>query len=245
MLGDAEEELQFHPKIYFRNLQTQSFRKKNQIAMRRRILYECFNCKKFSKNISDLYLDKVSFGLEQGKITGFIGRNGAGKSTTLNSLFNFVHPDSGAITFFGLDFSENETKIKEKLDSCQAESTIIPLKSLKKISAITKMFYAEWDEAAYQKYIKLFNLDENKTPAQLSAGMKVKYALTLALSHNADLLILDEPTSGLDPVSRDDLLDVFMGLCDAGKTIMFSTRTLPLTLINVLIISSTLKTEKL
>lgn len=71
--------------------------------------------------------------------------------------------------------------------------------------------------------MKLFALDENKKLTELSAGMKVKYAPTLALSHNAELLILDEPTSGLDPVSRDDLLDVLMGLCDEGKTILFST----------------------
>ncbi|MEG0918310.1 MAG: ABC transporter ATP-binding protein [Anaerovoracaceae bacterium] len=175
------------------------------------------------KRYPNFSLDKISFALEQGKITGFIGRNGAGKSTTLNSLFNFIHPQSGEIKFFGLDFNQNETKIKEKVGFVSSGVNYYPTKKLKKISAITKMFYDQWDETAYQKYIKMFNLDENKTPAQLSAGMKVKYALTLALSHNAELLILDEPTSGLDPVSRDDLLDVFMDLCDKGKTILFST----------------------
>lgn len=175
------------------------------------------------KRYSSFLLDNVSFTLEQGKITGFIGRNGAGKSTTLNSLFNFVHPDSGDITFFGLNFKENETQIKEKIGFVSSGVNYYPHKKLKKISAITKMFYTGWDDGAYQKYMKMFRLDENKTPAQLSAGMKVKYALALALSHNADLLILDEPTSGLDPVSRDDLLDVLMGLCDEGKTVLFST----------------------
>ena len=103
--------------------------------------------------------------------------------------------------------------------SCPAASN----KKLRLISKITGSFYDNWDAEAYRKYMEMFRLDENKTPSQLSAGMKVKYALTLALSHNADLLILDEPTSGLDPVSRDDLLDVFMGLCEEGKTILFST----------------------
>ena len=69
----------------------------------------------------------------------------------------------------------------------------------------------------------MFKLDENKPPSQLSEGMKVKYSLALALSHNTELLILDEPTSGLDPVSRDDLLDVFLDLCDKGITILFFT----------------------
>lgn len=176
-----------------------------------------------TKTYPSFKLDRVSFSLEVGKITGFIGRNGAGKSTTLNSLFNFVHPDSGEIFFFGLDFKKSETEIKEKIGFVSSGVNYYPNKKLKKISAVTKMFYAQWSDAVYKKYMKMFKLDENKTPSQLSAGMKVKYALALALSHNADLLILDEPTSGLDPVSRDDLLDIFMELCDEGKTILFST----------------------
>lgn len=179
--------------------------------------------KQLSKTYPSFHLDDVSFSLEAGKITGFIGRNGAGKSTTLSALFNFVHPDSGEISFFGLPFRQNEAQIKEKVGFVSSGVNYYSNKKLKKISAITKLFYTQWDDAAYRKYMQLFQLDENKTPAQLSAGMKVKYALTLALSHNADLLILDEPTSGLDPVSRDDLLDVLMELCDEGKTIFFST----------------------
>lgn len=176
-----------------------------------------------TKQYPSFLLDHVSFTLEEGKITGFIGRNGAGKSTSLNSLFNFVHPDSGEISFFGLPFNENEIKIKEQIGFVSSGVNYYPHKKIKKISQVTKMFYQQWDDNAYQKYMEMFKLDENKTPSELSAGMKVKYALTLALSHNAKLLILDEPTSGLDPVSRDDLLDVFMDLCDEGNTILFST----------------------
>lgn len=181
------------------------------------------NVKNLTKTYPSFKLDNVSFSLEEGKITGFIGRNGAGKSTTLNSLFNFTHPDSGEVSVFGENFKDNEKSIKERIGFVSSGVNFYSLKKLKKISEITKSFYKKWDDKAYDKYMKLFSLDENKTPSQLSAGMKVKYALTLALSHNADLLILDEPTSGLDPVSRDDLLDVFMGLCDEGKTILFST----------------------
>ncbi len=168
-------------------------------------------------------LDQISFSLAQGKITGFIGRNGAGKSTTLNSLFNFVHPDSGEIMFFGMHFSKHEMQIKQKTGFVSSGVNYYPTRKLKKISQITKSFYHNWDDEAYQKYMQMFKLDENKTPAQLSSGMKVKYVLALALSHHADLLILDEPTSGLDPVSRDDLLDMFLELCEKGKTILFST----------------------
>lgn len=179
------------------------------------------------KNLCKKYpafeLKNVSFSLEKGKITGFIGRNGAGKSTTLKSLFNFVHPDSGEVIFFDNNFRDNEFEIKQRVGFVSGGIDYYPRKKIKTITAITKSFYDKWDDDAYSKYMAMFKLDENKTPAQLSAGMKVKYALTLALSHNAELLILDEPTSGLDPVSRDDLLDVFMELCESGITILFST----------------------
>lgn len=175
------------------------------------------------KNYPAFRLDGVSFSLEAGKITGFIGRNGAGKSTTLNSLFNFVHPDGGDISFFGLPFTGNEAKIKLRTGFVAGSVNFYLKKSLDVISDVTRSFYSNWDDSAYRRYMSLFALDSKKTPSELSAGMKVKYSLALALSHNAELLILDEPTSGLDPVSRDDLLDVLLELCGEGKTILFST----------------------
>lgn len=175
------------------------------------------------KQYPTFQLKNVSFTLEKGKITGFIGRNGAGKSTTLNSLFHFVHPDSGSVQFWGKNIEDAEFDTKQKVGFVSSGVNYYPTKKIKNITAVTKIFYENWQQDEYEKYMNLFKIDENKTPAQLSAGMKVKYAIALALSHQAELLILDEPTSGLDPVSRDDLLDVFMDLCDEGKTILFST----------------------
>ena len=168
-------------------------------------------------------LENVSFSVGAGRICGFIGRNGAGKSTTLGSLTGLVHPDAGAARFFGLDARENETAVKRRIGYVASGVNYYPNKKLRTITRVTRMFYDGWDDAAYARYMRLFGLDESKTPAQLSAGMKVKYALALALSHRAELLILDEPTSGLDPVSRDELLDVFMQLSREDKAILFST----------------------
>lgn len=179
--------------------------------------------KQLCKHYPAFDLKNVDFILEKGKITGFIGRNGAGKSTTLNSLLNFVHPDNGEILFCGEDVKSCEMKMKQKIGFVSSGMTYYPNKKLKAVTKVTKSFYKEWDENAYQKYMREFELDENKSFRQLSMGMKIKYALALALSHNAELLILDEPTSGLDPVSRENLLDIFMNLCDRGKTIFFST----------------------
>ena len=168
-------------------------------------------------------LDGVSFTLAPGKITGFIGRNGAGKSTTLNALVNRVHPTAGTVKFFGMELSGHEAEIKQRVGFVSSGVNFYEKKKLKTISAVTAAFYPGWDAAAYEKYMRMFALDGEKTPSELSAGMRVKYALALALSHNAELLILDEPTSGLDPVSRDELLEVLMALCGEGRTVLFST----------------------
>ena len=175
------------------------------------------------KDYPAFHLKDVSFSLERGRIMGFIGRNGAGKTTTLKSALNIVHPAAGELKYFGLDFAENELEIKRRIAFVSGGANYYPNKKLAAITAVTRSFYEHWDEAAYRRYLKLFNLDESKTPKALSAGMQVKYALALALSHGAELLILDEPTSGLDPVSRDELVDVFLSLADEGVSILFST----------------------
>ena len=179
--------------------------------------------RKLCKSYPGFSLSDVSFSLEEGKITGFIGRNGAGKSTTLGCILNFLHADSGEITVFSKSFSESELAIKQKVGYVSGAVNFYPKKKLRTIVSVTKQFYPEWDDASYEKYRTLFSLDENKTPGELSAGMKVKFSLALALSHKAQLLILDEPTSGLDPVSRQELLEAFLELKDQGITILFST----------------------
>lgn len=155
------------------------------------------------ENLTKVYpaftLDDVSFSVESGRIMGFIGRNGAGKSTTLKCLLGFVHKDGGTVKFFGKDFSENEKEIKSRVGYVSGGADYYVTKKLKTITAVTKRFYENFDDTAYCGYLEKFNLDENKTVKALSQGMKVKYSLALALSHNADLLILDEPTSGSIP----------------------------------------------
>jgi len=168
-------------------------------------------------------LEDVSFELTPGTITGFIGRNGAGKTTTINSMLSFVHPDSGEIAFFGMPWEDHDREIKEKIGFVSAGMTYYTRKKLKAITAVTKTFYPGWNDGTYRKYMEMFGLDGEKTPAELSNGMKIKYAMALALSHGAELLILDEPTSGLDPVSREELVEVFLKLRDEGKTVFFST----------------------
>ena len=179
--------------------------------------------RELSKNYPKFRLKEISFDLQEGRITGFIGRNGAGKTTTINSILRFVRPDGGEVLYRGTPFGEDEQNIRTKIGFVSAGMTYYTRKKLKAITGVTKTFYPEWDDAAYEKYMRAFGLEEDKTPAELSNGMKIKYALALALSHGAELLILDEPTSGLDPVSREELVEVFLNLKDEGKTVFFST----------------------
>ena len=168
-------------------------------------------------------LDGLSFGLEAGRITGFIGRNGAGKTTTIKSMLNLVHPDGGEICYFGLPLAGHEAEIKSRIGYSTGAVNYYPRKKLREIARVTASFFPDWDDAAYREYLTLFGLDEEKTPNELSEGMKVKFNLLLALSHRAEVLILDEPTSGLDPFSRDELLDLFLLLRERGVAILFST----------------------
>lgn len=178
-----------------------------------------------SKKYERFELKNISFSLEKGYIMGFIGRNGAGKTTTLKSMLNLVHADSGDVRILGSAFGENELALKQKIGLTLGGTTFYPKQKLKNITRVVKRFYDEWDDAVYESYLKRFALDPDKKVDELSSGMKVKYALTLALSHNAQLLILDEPTSGLDPVSRDDMLELFQELIEDGeRSILFSTQ---------------------
>ena len=179
--------------------------------------------KNLTKEYPGFKLDDVSFSIEEGKITGFIGRNGAGKTTTIKSILNFVHPDGGEISYFALPLAGNESEIKKRIGYSTGTVSWYPRKKIRDIVAVEKKFYETWDEAAYRRYLALFELDENKTPKELSEGMKVKFNLLLALSHGAQVLILDEPTSGLDPFSRDELLGIFTQLKEHGVAVFFST----------------------
>ncbi|MFR8012403.1 MAG: ABC transporter ATP-binding protein [Clostridia bacterium] len=177
-----------------------------------------------SKNYPGFSLCDISFDLAPGRIMGLIGKNGAGKSTTLKSILNMVHPDNGSVQLFGKDFYHNEKACKEEIGIVFGGIDFYPLKRLSTITAITQKFYHNWDSDKYKSYLQQFELDEGKRFKELSNGMKVKYLLAVALSHHANLLILDEPTSGLDPVSRDELLHIFRHIVSDGKrSILFST----------------------
>lgn len=176
------------------------------------------------KNYNSFCLSNVSFSVPKGAITGFIGRNGAGKTTTLKAILGVIHNDGGTVLFNGADTKECETEFKENIGVVLGGIDFYRKKKLKTVAKVTSKFYSSWDNEKYGYYLDFFGLDENKRVDELSAGMRVKFMIALALSHNAKLLILDEPTSGLDPVSRDELTELFSAIVkDKERSILFST----------------------
>lgn len=178
--------------------------------------------KKITKKYETFLLNDVSFSLKEGHIIGFIGRNGAGKTTTIKAMLNLIS-FTGEVNFFEKSFSKNEIEIKKEIGYSNGVIERYPRKKFKNIVNVTRRFYDSWDQNTYEKYLKIFELDENKTPKEMSQGMKVKANLLLSLSHKPKILILDEPTSGLDPFSRNEILNIFLKLKNDGLTIFFST----------------------
>lgn len=176
------------------------------------------------KRYKDFQLDNVSFAVKRGFIHGFIGQNGAGKTTTIKLLMNLVRRDSGTIRVFGLDNLEHERAVKQRIGFVYADSHFYEDLTLEAMKRVVASFYEGWDEDAYRRYLRQFDLPPNKKIKQLSRGMKMKYAIALALSHNADLIVMDEPTSGLDPVVRREILDILRDVIQQeDKTVFFST----------------------
>ena len=185
---------------------------------------EVLKLENVNKKYPTFSLKDVSFAIEPGQIMGFIGRNGAGKTTTLKCIMNLIHFESGKISAFDKDMSENELENKQRIGFALSELNYYPNKTIRQLMSVTKKFYKNFDEQKFNEVCKLFNLDLDKKLEQLSSGMKVKYSVAIALSHHAELLILDEPTSGLDPVSRDEILDIFREIVrNKERAILFST----------------------
>ena len=176
------------------------------------------------KTYPSFTLKDVSFEVKPGQIMGFIGRNGAGKTTTLKCIMNLIHYESGKISAFETDMSKNALENKQRIGFALSELNYYPNKTIRQLVNVTKRFYKKFDQKKFDEACRLFNLNQDKKLEELSSGMKVKYSVAIALSHEAELLILDEPTSGLDPVSRDEILDIFHKIVkNKDRAILFST----------------------
>ncbi len=177
-----------------------------------------------TKRFDGFTLDNVSFNVAKGSIMGFIGQNGAGKSTTINTVLNILTPDSGDIKVFGMDNREHDMEIKAQISAVFDELPFHDVLNANDINIILKEVFSEWDSAVFSEYLDRFSLPRRKKFGEFSKGMKMKLQIAAALSHNAKLLIMDEATTGLDPVVRNEILDIFLEyLQDEDHSILMSS----------------------
>ena len=180
--------------------------------------------KNVCKHYSGFELKNVSFNVPTGCIMGFVGENGAGKTTILKAILNLINIDNGQIKVLGEDSKSINNSLKEKIGVAFDDSYFGDTLCADDVSLIMKNTFKSWDDAVYQGYIQRFSLPHKKIFKEYSKGMKMKLTLAVALSHHAKLLILDEATSGLDPIVMDEKLDIFLEFIqDEEHTILISS----------------------
>ncbi|MFH1765650.1 MAG: ABC transporter ATP-binding protein [Gemmatimonadota bacterium] len=176
------------------------------------------------KSYQEFTLNDVSFSLPKGYVMGLVGPNGSGKTTIIKLIMNLISPEAGEIKILGLDHRKEEAQARAQIGFVYDVMPFYADVSLRNTKRAIAPFYEKWNEALFQELASTFDLPLNKKVKKLSQGMRTKFALALALSHEAELLILDEPTTGLDPVFRRELLHGLSGLLqDEGKSVLFST----------------------
>ncbi|MBZ9623312.1 ABC transporter ATP-binding protein [Clostridium sp. FP2] len=177
-----------------------------------------------NKSYEKFALSDLSFSLQEDCITGFIGINGAGKTTTIRTILGLVMRNAGTIKFFGKDMDTQESELKNRIGVVLDDGCFYDELTMKEMKSIIAPAYSRWNERDYKTYMEGFSLNPRQKISTLSKGMRMKFALTLALSHEADLLIMDEPTSGLDPLMRSEFMNILTDyMKQGGKSVFFST----------------------
>ena len=183
--------------------------------------FEIINLNKAYKGFA---LQNINLSLPKGYIMGFVGANGAGKSTTMGCLLGMINPDSGIIKIFDKDIKNITAADKEKIGVVMDGCPFAEVLNIKDIRRIVSSIYRTFDKAKFDSLVSRFSLPENKPVKDFSTGMRAKLNIAVALSHNAQLLVLDEATSGLDPVVRDEILDILQDfVCDENRSILISS----------------------
>jgi ABC-2 type transport system ATP-binding protein len=169
-------------------------------------------------------LKDIDLDIPRGYVTGLIGPNGAGKTTLIKLIMNLVRRDAGQIKVFGLDNLADETTVKSRIGFIYDEPPFYLDATLRNSARAIAPFYSRWSDERFRELAGRFGLPLGKKFKALSHGMKMKFALAVALSHDADLLLMDEPTAGLDLAFRRELLDELTGMLqDEQKSVLFST----------------------
>lgn len=180
--------------------------------------------KHLKKNYENFSLD-CSLEVMPGCVTGLIGQNGAGKSTTFKAVLGLISTEGGTINIFGKDIQELETKDKQNLGVVLSNSGFSGYLTINDIIPVLDKLYDNFDKRFFAEQLQRFQLPLNKKIKDFSTGMKVKLKVLTAISHNARLLILDEPTAGLDVIARDEVLEMLREFMekDEERSILISS----------------------
>lgn len=179
------------------------------------------------KHFKDFSLGPLDFTIPTGCIVGYIGENGAGKSTTIKLILGLLRPDTGHIKVLGQEVGHGKQELMNKIGVVFDDLHLPGEMKIKEVGKFSEMSFATWQEETFSNLLNHFDLPVQQRIKNLSRGMKMKLSLGIALSHQAELLILDEATSGLDPVVRDEILDLLLDfLQDEGHTVFISSHIL-------------------
>ena len=162
---------------------------------------------KLVKAYGDFCLD-LSMEIKDGTVTGIVGKNGAGKSTVIRAILGLIRPDSGQITINGKELSRLSEAEKARVGAALSDSGFSSYLRVEDIVCILRKMYPAFDERFFRSQCTSLRLPFDRKIKELSAGMRAKLRVLVAISHQADLLILDEPTAGLDAEARNDILDL-------------------------------------
>ena len=160
-----------------------------------------------------------------GRVTGLIGQNGAGKSTTFKAVLGLISPEGGNISIFGKNIRDFDVADKQKIGVVLSDSGFSGYLSVKDLIPVMENIYDSFDKDFFVSQAEKFALPLNKKIKEFSTGMKAKLKVLTAISHDARLLVLDEPTAGLDVVARDELLELLRNFMerDDGRSILISS----------------------
>ncbi len=177
-----------------------------------------------SKDLGDFKLNIDSIDIPKGFITGFIGPNGSGKTTTIKLIMNMLKKDSGSIKIFDKEYRDDDLSIKEQIGYVGDISGYMKEVKLKDIKKNISLLYKNWDEKLYKFYLNKFNINEKKVYKELSKGQQKKFELIMTLCHHPKLIIMDEPTANLDPIVRNEFMEVLQEHMEKdGLTVFYST----------------------
>ena len=176
------------------------------------------------KHFRDFRIEDISFDIPVGYIMGFIGRNGAGKTTIMKLIQNVIVKDGGEVKVCGYDNRRQEVKAKNEIGFIVDGSPFMKRYSLLENGELFGKYYKNFDINCFQMYLSRFKLDPNKNILSLSKGMESRFQLAFALAHSPRLLIMDEPTDGLDPIFRREFLNLLQELIvEERMGVLFST----------------------